>query len=1025
MNSGIDGFSRSRHVFTTVMKLACATFLFTGIAFSERLPVRTYTVADGLLRDSVSRIRKDSRGFLWFCTVEGISRFDGEGFSNFRVEDGLPDRHVNDILETSSGVYLIATDKGLARLNPKGEPGSLDNPLFTVFHPEGQKAQQIGTLFQDHGGRIWAGTPDGLYRVTENNNEFGFELFPVPNFEAVAIMEDRNGIVWAGGESGTAGMLVKIWQDEHFKTYSAPEGLPKSQLDALLETSDGHILAGLRPGQREIGLLQISASTDEGGSVVERMWRTEDGLPSFWVSSLYQGTDGKLWVGTTEGLCLWQGDGNNTSVCRTYAASNGLCDREVASFAEDVDGNLWIATGCGVKRIARYGFTIYGEGDNLYTPYVGSILETPSGQLIVNNRKDRYALSMFDGSQFHTRLLHIPEKVYLGWGWKQLALQDVEGLWWIPTGDGLFRTRERTSFEKLGTATLERVETRGSSLQVFRLFQDSAGDIWLATVGNGAGKLLRWSRKSNEWEDLTEKAGFSPNTIGTVFIEDKRGDLWIATGSDGDDGRLVRYSDGIFRTFTENEGAPKGWTRDAYVDDAGRLWLANTASGLLRLDDVSSEELKFTRYAFAEGLSSTAVYCVTGDALGRIYVGTGRGIDRLRPETRIVEHFTVAEGLPASDVELAYRDRNDTLWFGTPNGLVHFQPEPDKQRTPPKVLITHLQTGVHPLPVSLLGESQIDDLRFEPDENQVRAEFIGLGSALGEKLRYEYRLNGSSEWQPVSERTVNFANLAPGNYRFEVRAVSIDKLYSSPASVSFTIAAPFWKRWWFVLLVSLGIAGAVYVIYKNRFRRLIELERMRTRIATDLHDDIGANLTRISILSEVARQKAANGNGQMLASIADIARESVASMNDIVWAVSPKHDSLGDLVTRMRRHAEEVFALRNIELDFDAPVADAGLRLGVGVRRDLLLIFKEAVNNAARHSGCTRVHVGMSLNTMELYLRVSDNGRAFEIGTSDNEGIGIDSMKRRAHGVRADLLIESVQGTGTTVSLKLPLSRVD
>ena len=326
-------------------------------------------------------------------------------------------------------------------------------------------------------------------------------------------------------------------------------------------------------------------------------------------------------------------------------------------------------------------------------------------------------------------------------------------------------------------------------------------------------------------------------------------------------------------------------------------------------------------------------------------------------------------------------------------------------------------------PVSLLGESAINGLELGSEENQVRVQFIGLGAALGEKLGYEYRLGDSSAWQPTAERIVNFANLAPGNYRFQVRAVSADKLYSEPAVISFDVAAPVWQRWWFILLVSIAAATLVYVFYQTRLQRLLELERVRTRIATDLHDDIGANLTRISILSEVAKQKATNGNGQMLSSIAEIARESVASMNDIVWAVSPKHDSLADLVTRMRRHAEEVFTLRDISLEFDASDIDLGVRLGVGVRRDILLIFKEAVNNAARHSGCTEAHIKIALEGGELVLSIIDNGRAFVLSEREGEGHGLDSMRRRATAIYADLTIESETGKGTTVSLRTPLSR--
>ena len=142
-------------------------FLCVSAANAERLPIKTYTVADGLLRDGVYRIKQDSRGFLWFCTMEGVSRFDGYAFTNFTTEDGLPDRHANDFLETKNGEIYIATDDGLARLNPKGLRGSPDNPLFTTHLPENPKAKSFQVLFEDAGGTVWAGTSDGLYKLNE------------------------------------------------------------------------------------------------------------------------------------------------------------------------------------------------------------------------------------------------------------------------------------------------------------------------------------------------------------------------------------------------------------------------------------------------------------------------------------------------------------------------------------------------------------------------------------------------------------------------------------------------------------------------------------------------------------------------------------------------------------------------------------------------------------------------------------------------------------------------------------------
>jgi signal transduction histidine kinase len=255
-----------------------------------------------------------------------------------------------------------------------------------------------------------------------------------------------------------------------------------------------------------------------------------------------------------------------------------------------------------------------------------------------------------------------------------------------------------------------------------------------------------------------------------------------------------------------------------------------------------------------------------------------------------------------------------------------------------------------------------------------------------------------------------------------VRAINADGLASQiPARFAFLVAAPIWMRWWFWALIGLVVGLGGYALYRYRVARILFVANMRTRIATDLHDDIGANLTKIAILSEVARQQRGNGNEETdspLSSIARISRDSVDSMSDIVWAINPQRDSLRDLVRRMRRHAEDIFTTRDIALEFRAPDADEHLKLGVDVRRDLFLIFKEAVNNVARHSRCSSVKIDFRADGSELLLQVSDNGEGFDPAI-ESEGQGLMSMRRRARTLNGTIEIVSRAGAGTTIRLRV------
>lgn len=1007
-------------------------WLLASIAEAERLPVKTYTVADGLLRDSVSKIKQDSRGFLWFCTGEGISRFDGAGMTNFTVADGLPDRFVNDFLETKSGTIYIATDKGLARLNLHGLRGSTENPLFTTFLPDNPKAGKILILYEDKSSQIWVGTSDGLYKFIETGGPASFETValgkplessggaiaePGPNALYIkTILEDRRGTLWIGTFGNG---LFRLSPDGNIRRFTGDDELPDNKITDLLEDRKGQLWVSFRSDANG-GLCLLDAEANE--RPVKKCYTTKDGLSSNWIRDILETSDGQMWLATVPGLCRWQGE-NSASVCKTYSAENDLCD-DISALAEDKDGNLWTGSPCGAKKIARYGFTTYNAADGLNNDQSSSIFENRAGELFaVAYPKTGRVISRFDGDQFSPVKLRLPDYVdYHGWGWHQTVWQDSRGAWWIPTGYGLFRSPDGTIFENLARAKLEKQATGAKNLEVFRLFEDSRGDIWISTTGAG-NEILCWERAKNVWHDFTAQVGFSAYRVGSAFAEDKFGSIWIGASSDHGESALIRRRNGKFRVFTEAEGAPSGWIRDLFLDSRGRLWIASTNSGVWRLDDPNSDNFAFKKYTTAEGLTSNAAASVTEDEFGRIYIGTWRGIDRLNPDTGQIENFTTADGLPSSFVEISDRDRQNNLWFGTHKGLARFVPEPPRTRQPPTILITSLRVEGESQNVSILGETSIPQLDLNAAQRQISVDFLGLGATLGEKLKYEYRF-GNSDWTQTDERTVNFANLASGDYLMEVRAQTADGIFSQKSAiVSFKIAAPVWQKWWFIAALFGFIALLIYGFYRFRLSRLLEVANMRTRIATDLHDDIGANLTKIAILSEVAQQQLgqkfiADGKDNLLGSVAEISRESVSSMSDIVWAINPKKDSLIELTRRMRSFAEEILERRAIDLEFAAPAPD--LKLDANLRRNIYLIFKESINNIVRHSNAAAVKIDFAFADNELILQIGDDGDGFETAR-EYDGNGLSSIKKRAEDCGGQLEIDSIEGAGTKIVLRLKL----
>ncbi len=265
-------------------------------------------------------------------------------------------------------------------------------------------------------------------------------------------------------------------------------------------------------------------------------------------------------------------------------------------------------------------------------------------------------------------------------------------------------------------------------------------------------------------------------------------------------------------------------------------------------------------------------------------------------------------------------------------------------------------------------------LRLASDRNQVEIEYAGLDLRAPGSLRYQYRLMGvDSRWSgAVEQLSVNYASLPRGSLQFEVRAVDAEgQLSPRPAGIQLFVEVPLWLRWWFLAGMAGLIAAATTGLFQYRVRQLVAMERLRTRIATDLHDDMGASLSQISILSELARK---GSTAQVLTDIAEIARGMAGEMSDIVWAINPRHDRFDVLVHRMRRFAEDTLGGKSIELDFATSLLVEDSTVPLEIRRPLYLIFKEAVNNVARHSGGTRVSIHLNQDRVSLKLTVEDNG---------------------------------------------------
>ena len=1045
-------------MFAKLLRATVLPFLFLlllpGPARAERLPIRTYTVTEGLAHNTINKIVRDSRGFIWFCTADGLSRFDGYEFSNYGINEGLPHAYVNDLLETRSGEFWLATNGGLVQFDPRGTPGKSvvkvndapanAPPMFSIVVPDDsdRRAQAITMLFQDHAGSIWCGTMKGLYRLERVKARLALRPveigipndYPEQSFIS-DIVEDQQSSLWIATPSG----LYRRWSDGSFARYTSRDGLPGDYLHDLLMDHAGRLWAASRLN----GFFSFTADGTHKPPVVTASFSSKDGLPQNWVFQLFESSDHRFWVATARGLAEFfpNRDGRG-SFFHSYSERNGLTHHDINALNEDLAGNLWLGSPAGTMKLARNGFTTYDQQDGM--DEVNAVFEDRRGSVCVRGwvLGDGRA-SIFEGAKLdvlHSNLgEHVPRFGHFdgqaftwslpnaiknpGWVGEGITLQARSGEWWMGSGSGVYRFPRVDDLTRLKTARPLAVYTSKDGLaddQVYRLFEDSRGGIWISTIGPVNG-LARWDPTTGT-HDLTTTPGLPSfkEELARSFGEDRNGNVWIGFGSG-----LVRYRQGAFTLFTTKEGLPNGGIAQIYLDRSGRVWLASSRSGLIRVDNVEADRPTFISYTTQQGLSSDITSTITEDLNGHIYVGTGHGLDELDPATGRIKHFTTADGLVSGQILAAFCDRSGTLWFGTQKGLSLFVPAAQQSSGTPPILITNLNVSGATERVSALGESEVALPDLTANQNQVRIDFVGLSFAPGEVLRYQYKLEGAvKDWSgPSEQRTVNFANLAPGKYTFMVRAVNAEgEASSTPAIVRFTILPHFWQRWWFILLTVLTVGLMIYALYRYRMQKLIELERVRTRIATDLHDEIGSNLSLIAMIGEAARRRASN-DSQMagwLSTIAGTSRETVDAMSDIVWAVNPGKDRLIDLTQRMRRVAEDLLSPRDVALAFNAPDKADDTKLDAETRREVFMIFKEGLNNIVKHSHCTKVTIDFRVESGGLSLKVSDNGKGFETGVA-TEGNGLANMRRRTEKLRGQLEVISGMAGGTTVRLNVPI----
>lgn len=1003
-----------KYVLSVVVAIAVLTL--EDVRSQPHLRFQRFSHTDGLSDLTINSITQDSTGFLWIATRDGLNRYDGARFKVFKHVPGdstsLLHDNVQCVFVDSRNVLWVGTTRGLCRFDP----------VRSVFHhvtivPRGPRAPDVNAIAEDAAGTLWLAVAGvGLVRIDRETDAVKI-YSPEPgtphslgsnSFRCLVI--DPAGVLWVG--SLDAGLFRFDPTTERATQFMHNprdvSSIGDGRIEALAIDPQGNLWVGTENG----GLCRFDPHTQSFHRITHNPADLRS-ISSNYVSRIYFDHLGALWLGT-------QGGGINransleilefTSYKHNAADPYSMSDDYSVCIFEDAGKVLWIGTGSGLNKVLPHSSTFVHVSNTS-----GDMLASTSVKAAY---KDRMGILWVGTGNGLTRIAGNERKHFLK-GAGAAAANEVSGVYedrngtlWIATGTfGLAAVAAARndpnphfrfwSHDPRDTASL-------SDNRTLCIFEDQSGTLWVGTDGFGLNRFNRATGRFTRYQhDPADSTSISNNII-MAMMQDSRGLLWVCTMRGLN---AMNLSTGRFTRYLHNEADPHSLpnraTYGAVEDRHGRIWVA-TARGLGVLDPLTG---RFANYFTDAGLPDVFLKGIVVDLYGTFWISSRSGLTRVTEDSSgglRFRTYQVSDGLPVEDFSpIAYAVSHDgELLFGANDGLVRFYPHDLRINTlPPVVAISGLRVFDEEVPIT-------DHITLSPTEYDITIEYAALDYTAPQRNKFEYMLEGlDRSWIAAGRsRSARYANLAPGDYMFRVRGANSDGVWDTRgARLSFTILPPYWATWWFRSLAIGAVGGVLAFVYRYRVRHLLEVERLRTRIATDLHDDVGSALTKIAVHSEVIQttsnpEKIA-GSSQLIGSVS---REIITTLSDIVWSIDARHDSITDLAGRIKTFALDTLGAKDIGVHFTTGGLDEMKKLPVDVRQNVYLIAKEAVNNIARHSTATEVWIALEHNAGELRLLVRDNGRG---PVSDAEsGHGLKNMKLRASRVGGNVVFENTDG---------------
>ncbi len=950
--------------------------LFSYDGFAQTYPIRVYSIEDGLSESVVNAMLQDRDGYIWFATGYGLNKFDGTSFRSFFEDNGLNSSKVLSLYQSRDGTIWIGTDRGINYMS--------GDSIYTNTVFQSLNNSSVISIFEDAQGEMWFGTDgDGLW-YSNNGTDLGTYTTSngLRSNEIRAIAQSENADLWFATRNG----LTRL-SNGNLRTYTILNGLPEDRTRDVLVDDSGYIWIATRNG-----ISRFNGQTFMNFGAVE-------GIADLKVQTISQSEDGTIWAGTESGISHLR-DGK----FRNYGIPEGMSNEIVYSSMVDREGNIWFGTfGGGANVFFGEYIESFDTNTGLPNDVVTSMSEDDRGNLwvatygggLAKRNSEPDAVSNFDYMNSRDGLLD--ERVYH-------ISKDSKGRMWIGMRDGL-------AFYKNGVIR-NFTEDEFPYRKVRHVMEDSKGDIWISAYDEGLIKM-----NESGLTHFDESSGLPNNPI-IATVEDDEGVIWIATY-----GGVVRFRNGEFENFTIQEGLPNNSVMSIIKDQSGTIWVS-TDQGVAWFDGV-----RFVDITEEDGLPDKKCYFISQDSNGMFWIGTNAGIARLDVQKfysddmanseDAIQTLTKEQGLVADEMNLGavFEDDDGHMWFGSVEGVSHFDPGIYKGNHEPPI--------VHILSFNASGqEYKLNGVELPHSKNFIEISFAGINFTAPNKVLFEYQMEGIDPgWQRTSLRTVRYQSLPPGEYTFRIHARNSSGIWSPKMSeIRFTITPPFWMTCWFIILNALALSGVIYLFYRNyKISKMVDIERMRVRIASDLHDDVGASLTEIALQSDFLQ--ASSLDDEFKSSLTQIGmqcRRIVTSLDDIVWSIDARNDTLGDLTDRMQDYALNVLDRKNIEVSYDFDDLKMEDKLPVPIKENLYLIFKEAVNNISKYSNGDKVRVEMKTNNDDYHFMVHDNGTTGK--GLKKTGHGLRNMEMRAHRIGGIFDFNDEDGFTITLDGKLNMN---